>query len=73
MDTVQVVALVIFCLLHLTLAVMLLHDLAEREKVFGGRKAPWAVAIIFLTFIGPLLYLLFHPIIFIDRDGKGDS
>ncbi len=56
--------LVLFGVLHVMLAVMLLHDLIDRERVLGGHKAPWALVIIFLTFVGPLLYLLCHPKIF---------
>ncbi len=61
-----ILTLVLFGILHLVLAVMLLHDLASRERVLGGRKAPWAIVIIFITFLGPLLYLLCHPRIFYD-------
>ncbi len=59
-----ILTLVLFCVLHLVLAIMLLHDLANRERVLGGRKAPWAIAILFVTFLGSLLYLLCHPKIF---------
>lgn len=72
MGSVQIISLVIFCLLHLTLAIMLLQDLADREQVFGRRKAPWALLIMFLTFLGPLLYLIFHPRIFIENKKKDD-
>ena len=70
MELEQIVALVLFGILHLVLAVMLLQDLANRERVVGGRKAPWAIAIIFVTFLGSLLYLLCHPKIFYDSDYK---
>ena len=65
-----ILALVLFCVLHLVLAIMLLNDLANREKVLGRRKAPWAIAIIFVTYLGSLLYLLCHPKIFSDSDSK---
>jgi len=52
------------------LAVMLLQDLANRRQVRGGRKAPWAIAIIFVTFLGSLLYLLCHPKIFYEINDK---
>ena len=70
MELERILALVLFCTLHLVLAVMLLRDLADRERVLGGRKAPWAIAIIFVTFLGSLLYLLCHPKIFYDSDYK---
>ena len=64
----RLIALLLFSLLHWVLAVMLLHDLANRKQVLGGRKAPWAVAILFVTFLGSLMYLLCHPKIFYDSD-----
>ena len=70
MELERILALVLFCILHLVLAVMLLQDLANRERVLGGRKAPWAIAIIFITFLGSLLYLLCHPKIFYDSDSN---
>jgi len=68
MELEWILALVLFCILHLVLAMMLLQDLANRRRVLGGRKAPWAIAIIFVTFLGSLLYLLCHPKIFYDND-----
>jgi hypothetical protein len=73
MELEWILALVLFCTLHLVLAIMLLHDLADRKRVLGGRKAPWAIAIIFVTFLGSLLYLLCHPKIFYDSDSKEES
>jgi len=70
MELERILALVLFCILHLVLAMMLLQDLADRKQVLGGRKAPWAVAIIFVTFLGSVLYLLCHPKIFYDSDHK---
>ncbi len=48
-------------LVHWALAGVLLQDLAYRGRVVGGRKWPWALAIIFIICVGSLLYLLFHP------------
>jgi len=64
----QFIALILFGLLHWVLAVMLLRDLIERKKVRGGHKAPWAVAIMFIVFIGSLLYIVFHPSTFYEKD-----
>jgi len=64
MDLQWYLALVLFGILHIVLALMLLQDLARRNKVIGGHKAPWAILIIFVTFIGSLLYLVCHPQIF---------
>jgi hypothetical protein len=64
MDLEWYLALLLFGILHIVLALMLLQDLAGRNKVFGGHKAPWVILIIFVTFIGSLLYLVCHPQIF---------
>jgi len=52
------------------LAIMMLQDLVARKRVLGGRKWPWAVAIIFVIFFGSLVYLLCHPKIFYDGNDK---
>ena len=70
MEPERIIALVLFGILHWVLAIMLLNDLSEREKVLGGRKWIWGVAIVTITFIGSLLYLLCHPKIFYDSDLK---
>ena len=70
MEPERIIALVLFGILHWVLAIMLLNDLAEREKVLWGRKWIWGVAIVAVTFIGSLLYLLCHPKIFYDSDLK---
>jgi len=67
------IRLLIFGILHWILAIMLLQDLASRKKVLGGRKLPWALIIIFITFVGSLLYLLSHPqIFFTDSDHRDE-
>ena len=66
METERIIALILLGILHWVLAVMLLQDLVKRDKVLGGRKAPWAVAIILVTALGSLLYILCHPKIFFD-------
>lgn len=68
MDLEWYLSLLLFGILHIVLAVMLLQDLAKRNRVIGGHKAPWAILIIFITFIGSLLYLVCHPRIFLDKD-----
>jgi len=66
----QILALIVFSLMHWVLALMLLEDLGDRKRVLGGRKWPWAIAIIFVTFLGSLVYLLCHPKIFYGSDDK---
>ena len=70
MELERILALVLFGILHWVLAIMLLHDLAERKQVLGGRKWAWATAIVFVTFLGSLVYLLCHPKIFYDSNDK---
>jgi len=67
-----IMALVLFGVLHWVLAIMLLNDMARREKAKGGRKALWVFAIIFITFLGSMLYLLFHPSYFFDSDDEDE-
>ncbi len=64
----RILVLIVMGILHLVLVGMLLDDLAHRKRVFGGRKAPWAMAIIFIAFVGAFLYLLCHPRIFYGGD-----
>ena len=68
MELEWILQLVLFGALHWVLAVLLLRDLAARRRVLGGRKAPWALAITLLTFLGSLLYMLCHPQVFIEDD-----
>lgn len=70
MELEQILALILFSILHWVLALMLLGDLADRKRVLGGRKWPWAVIILFVTFLGSLVYLLCHPKIFDDSNDK---
>jgi len=68
METQKIIVLILLSALHLVLAGMLLYDLSKRKKVLGHRKAPWAILIILVTFIGSLLYLLCHPSTFIKHE-----
>jgi hypothetical protein len=65
-----VLQLCLFSVLHWVLVGILLQDLSRRDKVLGGRKWPWALSLIFLIFIGSLLYLVCHPRIFINEDNQ---
>jgi hypothetical protein len=75
MEPEWIIRIVLFGIVHWILAGILLHDLASRQKVFGGHKAPWAIIILVIPCLGSLLYLLFHPQIFYppqsqDEDGR---
>ena len=59
-------------IIHWVLAGFLLHDLAYRKKVFGGKKAPWAIIIALVLCVGSLIYLLFHPQIVIPSFDQDD-
>ena len=63
----QLLALILLGIVHWVLVIILLQDLAGRSRVLGGRKTPWAVVIILVTFVGPLAYLLCHPQIFYEK------
>lgn len=73
MEPERILALVLLGILHWILAILLLQDLAARKRVLGGRKAPWAIVIIFVTLFGSFLYLLCHPRIFYDSGDKGET
>jgi hypothetical protein len=60
-DTEWILRIVLFSIVHWILAGVLISDLASRERVFGKRKTPWAIIILFIPSFGSLLYLLFHP------------
>ena len=60
-DIILILKIVLLGIIHWMLVPLALQALIERRRVLGGRKAPWAVAIVFLTCIGSLLYLIFHP------------
>ena len=64
MDSEWIIRLVLFGIVHWVLAAVMLQDLANRDRVFGNRKPPWAIMILFIPCFGSLLYLLFHPQIF---------
>jgi hypothetical protein len=56
-----ILRIVLFGIVHWILAGAMLHDLAYRQRVFGGHKPPWAIAILIIPCFGSILYLLFHP------------
>ena len=68
MDWQFLLKIAILGVMHWVLALMMLQDLAYRNRVLGGKKAIWAVLIIFFLIIGSLLYLLCHPQIFFGED-----
>jgi hypothetical protein len=45
-------------LLQLALLVIAILDLVKREHVTGGNKLVWALVIIFINVIGPIVYLI---------------
>jgi hypothetical protein len=44
--------------LEVALLVIALVDLVKRERVRGGNKVVWALVIILINIIGPIVYLL---------------
>jgi hypothetical protein len=64
MDTEWILRIVLFGIVHWILAGVLLHDLAFRQRVFGGHKPPWVIVILVIPCFGSILYLLFNPQIF---------
>ena len=60
-DITLILKIILLGFIHWMLVPFALKALVERKRVLGGKKAPWAVAIIFLACVGSLLYLIFHP------------
>jgi hypothetical protein len=56
-----ILRIALFGIVHWILAGIMLNDLASRQKVFGRRKAPWAIVILVIPCFGSLAYLAFHP------------
>jgi hypothetical protein len=71
MTTDWILRILFFGIVHWLLVGLLLPDLVSRKKVFGGRKAPWVLAVVLVPCFGSLAYLLFHPQIFSPRDDTG--
>lgn len=46
-------------IVELALMVIALVDLLRRDYVAGGNKLIWALVIIFINLIGPIVYLIF--------------
>ena len=44
--------------LEIALLVIALVDVVKRERVKGGNKVVWLLVIIFISIIGPIVYLL---------------
>ena len=68
-----ILRIVLFGIVHWILAGVLIQDLASRQRIFGGRKAPWAILILFLPCFGSILYLLFHPQVFFGDGNHKDE
>lgn len=60
-DWVFIIKIVILSLIHWMLVPAALNSLMMNENVVGGKKAPWAIGIVFLLCLGSLLYLMCHP------------
>ena len=61
MELEWILKLILIGITHWIMAGLILPDLANRQRVMGGRKAPWVAAILFITCFGSLAYLAFHP------------
>ena len=61
MDSEWIIRIILFGIVHWILAWVMLNDLVSRQRIFGKRKLPWALIIIFVPCFGSLLYLVFHP------------
>ncbi|MCJ7522965.1 MAG: PLD nuclease N-terminal domain-containing protein [Dehalococcoidia bacterium] len=59
LTTGQLIALIIpLALVELGLLAFAIYDLIKRERVKGNNKWVWGILIMFVSIIGPILYLL---------------
>lgn len=72
-DWILILKIIVLSFIHWMLVGFALKALVERKRVIGGKKAPWAVAIIFLTCVGSLLYLIIHPNIGVTADTQTET
>lgn len=56
-----IIRIILFGIVHWILVGIMLHDMASRQKVFGGHKPPWVLVVLIIPCFGSLLYLAFHP------------
>ena len=55
----QIIALAIpLFLIEVGLLAFALYDLIKRKKVRGGSKWLWGIIIVFINFIGPIIYFI---------------
>lgn len=58
-NTTQLILVTIpLILIELGLLALALYDLIKRKKVRGGNKWLWAILIVFVNIIGPILYFI---------------
>jgi len=62
-----VVALLLWIGIHYSLIAWALRDLALRPRVRGGNKVAWALLILIVPVIGPLVYAVYGPASFLSR------
>jgi len=62
-----VVAILVWAVVQYGLAYWTLRDLQRRPRVRGGNKVLWAIIILALPIVGPLLYASIGPTSFIPR------
>ena len=53
-----IVLLVPVAVIQIGLLVIALRDLIRRRQVVGGNKWLWALVIVFVNIVGPIIYLL---------------
>ena len=72
MDLEWYLRLVILGITYWVLILMMLQDIGKRKRVLGNKKWPWAMAIMLVGFLGPLLYLACHPQVFFSPGEDGE-
>ncbi len=70
--TLLILVILLWIVLHYGLIVWALHDLSLRPRVRGGNKVAWALVILVLPVIGPLVYSVYGPASFLPRGRSGE-
>lgn len=70
--TLLILVILVWIVLHYGLIIWALRDLYLRPRVRGDNKITWALVILVLPVIGPLIYSVYGPASFLPRVRPGE-
>jgi hypothetical protein len=59
MNSTNIALIIPLVLIQLGLMIFALIDLIKRDKVKGGNKVVWALVVVIISIVGPIVYLIF--------------